>query len=195
MIMRQNYIDVNLIIIFRLTYNPIVIFQFWGANGASCHLKLVQCTDINNPKSTEMGANSTELGRSPGTISAIDAGFPGLIRGIVTNTRCLEAEFEFEPILKYNFPSDAPIIPGDWGWRMCSPRTPSCIRRSSSLQPRSRAPPPSMSKSTHRRNSNDMAPSSFLHPIVIARFASIRYRTDLNNLNTYIDKKNNVKEH
>lgn len=55
------------------------------------------------------GANSTELGRSPGTTSAIDAGFPGLIRGTVTNTRCLvTAEFEFEPILKYNFSSDGP---------------------------------------------------------------------------------------
>lgn len=69
--MKQNYIDVSIlkkkiieefsyfIIIFRLTYNPIVIFQvkyykFWGANGASCHLKLVQCADINNPKSTKM---------------------------------------------------------------------------------------------------------------------------------------------
>jgi len=46
------------------------------------------------------GANSTEFGRSPGTISAIDAGFPGLIRGTVTNIRCLiTVKYEFEPLM------------------------------------------------------------------------------------------------
>lgn len=56
------------------------------------------------------GDNSTELGRVPGTTSASDAGFPGLIRGTVTNIRCLGTESEVEPELKYNFSSDVPKI-------------------------------------------------------------------------------------
>lgn len=61
------------------------------------------------------GANSTEFGRSPGTISASDAGFPGLIRGTVTNTLRMDPEilevepvFEVEPELKKYFSSAVP---------------------------------------------------------------------------------------
>jgi len=54
------------------------------------------------------GDNITELGRSPGTTSAIDAGFPGLMRGIVTNTRRFGSELAVDPVLKYNMSSDVP---------------------------------------------------------------------------------------
>lgn len=54
------------------------------------------------------GDNNTEFGWSPLTTSAIDAGFPGLMRGIVTNTRCLSLELEVDPVLKYNWSSAVP---------------------------------------------------------------------------------------
>lgn len=54
------------------------------------------------------GDNITELGRSPGTTSATDAGFPGLMRGTVTNTRCFSSVLGVDPVLKYNMSSDVP---------------------------------------------------------------------------------------
>lgn len=40
------------------------------------------------------GASRWQSGSSPGTTSAIEAGFPGKIRGTVTNTRGWETEPE-----------------------------------------------------------------------------------------------------
>lgn len=56
------------------------------------------------------GASNTELTRSPGTTSAIDAGFPDLIRGTVTNTRFLGEYLEVDPEFEYNVCSDVPKI-------------------------------------------------------------------------------------
>lgn len=54
------------------------------------------------------GDNNTEFGLSPGTISARDAGFPGLIRGIVTKTRVLGEKLVVKPLSKSDFSSCIP---------------------------------------------------------------------------------------
>lgn len=57
------------------------------------------------------GDSVTALGRSPsGTTSAMDAGLPGLMRGIVTNTRRFGTGSDVDPVLKYNESSEVPII-------------------------------------------------------------------------------------
>lgn len=56
------------------------------------------------------GDNSTVPGSSPGTTSAIEAGFPGFILGTVTNTLRLVDEMEVDPELIKYFSSDVSRI-------------------------------------------------------------------------------------